>query len=101
MFETLKDKTVVLAGGSGGLGRASAELLAAEGARVVVSYRANRKRAASLENIAAIIDADLAQADDRARLLDEAPSLYGLVVFAGDPSRAAGPSNWPAKQPSE
>ncbi len=77
----------MLAGGSGGLGSAVCELLSAEGARLVVSYRANRERAERLRDRAQIIQADLAIEADRRRLLDGAKELYGLVVFAGDPAR--------------
>src|SRR5262249_7249356 len=83
----LKDKQVVLAGGAGGIGAAVVELLLAEGTRVVVSYRANRDRAVRWQDAATVVQADLSQAADRARLLDAAPSLYGLVVLAGDPAR--------------
>jgi len=77
----------VLAGGSGGLGSAAAGLLAAEGAKLVVSYRANRERAERLHGSARIVQADLAVDADRKRLLDAAPEIYGLVIFAGDPAR--------------
>lgn len=87
MPEGLCGREIVLAGGSGGLGRPSAELLAAEGARLVVSYHSNAARAASLAAIATTVQCDLTKAADRSRLLDAAPNLYGLVVFAGDPAR--------------
>ena len=77
----------MLAGGSGGLGSAAAGLLAAEGAKLVVSYRANRERAERLHGSARIVQADLSVDADRKRLLDAAPEIYGLVVFAGDPAR--------------
>ncbi|HET9321209.1 MAG TPA: NAD-dependent epimerase/dehydratase family protein, partial [Bryobacteraceae bacterium] len=76
-----------MAGGSGGLGSAAAGLLAAEGAQLVVSYRANRERAERLHGTARIVQADLAVDADRKRLLDAAPEIYGLLVFAGDPAR--------------
>ena len=79
----------MLAGGAGGLGSAAAGLLAAEGAKLVVSYRANRERAERLRGSAQIVQADLAIDADRKRLLDAAPQIYGLVVFAGDPARVA------------
>ncbi|MEZ5403736.1 MAG: SDR family oxidoreductase [Bryobacteraceae bacterium] len=83
---------VILAGGSGGLGAPCARMLAAEGTRVIVSYRENRTRADELADVAELVQADLLSAVDRARLLDSAPALYGLVVFAGNPARAADPS---------
>ena len=43
-----------------------------------------------------VIQADLTNATDRVRLLDAAPSLYGLVVFAGDPARVTDPSQFEA-----
>jgi glucose 1-dehydrogenase len=92
LAEHLRGLEVVLAGGSGGLGSAAAQLLAAEGARLVVSYHSKAGRAARLEGIAKIVRADLASAEDRKDLLDGAPSLYGLVVFSGDPARASDPS---------
>ena len=83
---------IVLAGGAGGLGAATAELLAAEGLPLVVSYRSNAQRAEKLSGIAKLVQADLTIAKDRTRLLDAAPDIYGLVVFAGDPARIADPS---------
>jgi len=83
---------VILAGGSGGLGSATAELLAAEGARLIVSYRSNEQRAVKLASIAKVVQADITLAEDRTRLLDSATSLYALVVFTGDPSRVQDPA---------
>jgi meso-butanediol dehydrogenase / (S,S)-butanediol dehydrogenase / diacetyl reductase len=66
---------ILLAGGAGGLGSASAELLKSEGANVTVSSRTHGIRA------------DITVAVDRKRLLDAIPTLYGLVVFTGSPAR--------------
>jgi len=68
---------ILLAGGAGGLGSASAELLEAEGARIVISSRNHGLRA------------DIPKAADRKELLDAVPKLYGLVVFTGTPARGA------------
>jgi len=87
MPDTLRGKTIIVAGGSGGLGAATVELLLAEGAEVVVSYRSNLARAQAFEGRATLIQADLARPGDRARLLDQTPSLYGLAVFAGEAVR--------------
>lgn len=83
----LKGREVVLAGGAGGLGSAVASLLLEEGARLILSYRSNRERAARWQDEALVVQADFASASDRARLLDAAPALYALVVMAGDPAR--------------
>jgi NAD(P)-dependent dehydrogenase (short-subunit alcohol dehydrogenase family) len=85
--DSLRGKEVILAGGAGGLGSALTQWLIDEGARVVVSYRQNRERAERWSEWAVVMQADLASEPDRARLLDAAPGLHGLVVFAGDPVR--------------
>lgn len=79
--------TVVLAGGSGGLGSATARLLATQGFDVVVSYKSNRERAEKLRDLARIVQADLSASDDRRRLLNAAERLYALVVFSGSAVR--------------
>jgi NAD(P)-dependent dehydrogenase (short-subunit alcohol dehydrogenase family) len=89
MHNTLRDREIVLAGGSGGLGSAATELLSTEGARLIVSYRSNFERAEKLSAFARIIQADLGLPEDRRRLLDSAKSIYGLVVFTGFAARAA------------
>lgn len=92
LTDSLRGREVVLAGGTGGLGSALASLLLAEGAQVILSYHQNRERAAKWRESAAVLQADLASCDDRTRLLDAAPSLYGLVVLAGDPARVSDPA---------
>lgn len=71
----LEGLEIVLAGGSGGLGSATAELLGREGAKVIAGSRSHGIRA------------DITKAADRAGLLDAAPDLYGLVIFTGIPAR--------------
>lgn len=93
MAEPIRGKEVLLAGGSGGLGSAVVELLTAEGARLIVSYHSNRDRAEQWGGSAQIVPADLTLDVDRHRLLDAAPQLYGLVVFAGDPARLPAGAN--------
>jgi len=78
---------VLLAGGTGGLGRATAELLAREGWEVVLSYRQNGTRAAELSAIARVLQSDITIAEDRRKLLAEAGLIDGLVVFSGNPAR--------------
>jgi NAD(P)-dependent dehydrogenase (short-subunit alcohol dehydrogenase family) len=74
----LEGLRILLAGGAGGLGSATAELLRAEGGEVVVSSRSHGLRA------------DITKAEDRTRLLDSVGDLYGLVVFTGSPARGSG-----------
>ncbi|MBI1354842.1 MAG: SDR family oxidoreductase [Acidobacteria bacterium] len=95
---TLAGRTVVLAGGSGGLGAATAILLAREGARLVLGYRSNRERAEALASAARaagspaveLVAGDLNTVETREALLTAAgPSLEALVAFSGDPARGA------------
>jgi len=87
----MKARRILLVGGSGGLGRASAELLAAEGCDLIISYCRNAARAAQVAGLARVVQADITEADARTRLLEEAGVLDGLVVFAGDPARITSP----------
>jgi 3-oxoacyl-[acyl-carrier protein] reductase len=98
---TLAGKTVIVAGGSGGLGAATSILLAREGARVIVGYRSNDSRARDLqrqiqaefpEAIAPVLIAgDLADRRVRRQYFDAvvgAPeSFAGAAIFPGDPAR--------------
>src|SRR5262245_32758658 len=86
--ESLRGKEVLLGGGTGGLGGASRRLLASEGAHLILGYRSNQNRAHEFEPFGELVQADITQAEDREKLLDAAPELYGLVVFAGDPARS-------------
>ena len=52
---------------------------------MVIGYSRNRRRAEALG--LPVVEADLTQPAARTRLLDAASDLYGLAVFAGDPSR--------------
>lgn len=94
MSDALRGRQILLAGGTGGLGSAAAEMLVKEGAAVVVSYRSNAGRAERWRDRATVIQADLGSADDRRRLLDAAPDLYGIVTFTGDPARMADPAHF-------
>lgn len=75
---SLSGREILLAGGGGGLGSAAAQLLEADGARVVIGSRSQG------------VHADITRLEDRQRLLDAVPELYGLVVFTGTPARGAG-----------
>ncbi len=94
---TLAGKVVLVAGGSGGLGSATAAMLVKEGATVVLGYRTNRARAEALATALAtygsgcvhLVEGDLREASARQRYLAAADQgeLYGLVSFVGDPAR--------------
>ncbi len=88
MPDSLAGREVVLVGGAGGVGAASTELLAAAGTRLTIGYRSRHDRARLFAEFGRIVQADITVDADRRRLLDAAPEIYGLVVFAGDPARA-------------
>jgi NAD(P)-dependent dehydrogenase (short-subunit alcohol dehydrogenase family) len=94
----LKGKTIVLAGGAGGLGAAVAESLCEEGAMPVIGYLRNRERAESFvgrlsEKYGIAVPAvagDILDASVRQRLIEaagKAGELYGLVPLVGNPAR--------------
>lgn len=95
----LAGRTLLLAGGSGGLGAATAALLARDGASLVIGYRRNRERAEALRahlverygTPVELLGGDIFDGDTRTRFITAAERLpaevYGLVCLAGDPAR--------------
>jgi len=94
----MKGKSVILAGGSGGLGAAVAEALAQRGAIPVIGCKSNRERAETLARallekhgvIAPVVVGDILEQRVRQQLLDAAKragDLYGLVPLVGQPAR--------------
>ena len=89
MFSTdsLRGQQIVLAGGAGGIGSAVAAALHQEGAQLVISYHTQAGRAQPWAGRATVVRADIGKSEDRKRLLDAAPAIYGVVALAGDPVR--------------
>lgn len=94
----LDGKVVLVAGGCGGLGSATAALLVKQGATVVLGYRANRARAEALATALAtygsgrvhLVEGDLREPSTRQAYLAAVTAqgeLYGLVSLVGDPAR--------------
>ena len=92
--DSLSRKQIILAGGTGGLGSAIATLLLQEGALITMSFLRQEERAHQWNGRAAVVQADLTASSDRARLLDAAPSLYGVVILTGDPARVTDASQF-------
>jgi dihydroanticapsin dehydrogenase len=70
----LKDKVAIVTGGAAGIGRATAELFAEEGAKVVV---ADLLRTEDLE--ALFVETDISNEDDCRRVCDEAVRAFGRL----------------------
>jgi NAD(P)-dependent dehydrogenase (short-subunit alcohol dehydrogenase family) len=99
---SLRDKVVLIAGGTGGLGAALVAQLLLEHAIPVAGYRSNAARAATVkEKLEAryggtvhLIEGDLTNAQSRREYIEAAARLtgniQGLACFAGDPARTQG-----------
>lgn len=98
---SLAGRTVIVAGGTGGLGAATVALLVREGARLVVGYREDRARAERLARAMheqyggalTLVGGDIAAPEVRRMMLEfamasDAP-LAGAAIFPGDPARVA------------
>jgi len=97
----LTGRTIVIAGGAGGLGAATSMLLAREGAHLIIGYRKNRERATKLSEAiekqfgakAQLIEGEIASAEVRRKYLEAVEKvggpLAGAVIFPGDPARVA------------
>ena len=94
----MKGKTIILAGGSGGLGSAIAESLAQRGAIPVIGCKSNSERATALARTilekygvtAPVVPGDILEAEVRQKLLAaarQAGPLYGVVPLVGQPAR--------------
>lgn len=95
---SLAGRVVLLAGGSGGLGSATAFLLAREGARLLIGYRSNRSRAEALQKALApfrttveLVEGDLNAPEVAAEYIRRATELgplAGVAIFAGASARS-------------
>jgi 3-oxoacyl-[acyl-carrier protein] reductase len=94
----MKGKSIILAGGSGGLGAALAEALAERGAIPIIGCKRNRDRAEALAQKlldrygihAPVVVGDVLDGSVRQQLIDRgrnAGTLYGLVPLVGQPAR--------------
>ena len=94
----MKGKSVILAGGSGGLGAAVAFAVAERGGIPVIGCLRNRERAEQLAKDlktrtgveSPVVAGNVLQEETRKKLIDVAKSageLYGLVPLLGNPAR--------------
>ena len=94
----MKGKSIILAGGSGGLGACLAERVVEHGANPIIGCRTNRDRADLLANTllrkygvqVPVVVGDVLDSAVRKQLIEEAKrvgTLYGLVPLLGSPAR--------------
>jgi 3-oxoacyl-[acyl-carrier protein] reductase len=86
MSTDFENKTVLITGGTRGIGRALAIRLASEGARVALNFHSRREEAVdtkkeieSLGGRSVIIQGDVSQPNDAARIVAEARSEFGPI----------------------
>jgi 3-oxoacyl-[acyl-carrier protein] reductase len=86
MTLALKDKIALVTGGSGGIGGETARRLAAQGAKVAVTYRSNAQSALALVDEiqaagggAMAIGGDVAQEADASRIADAVAAAFGQI----------------------
>jgi NAD(P)-dependent dehydrogenase (short-subunit alcohol dehydrogenase family) len=85
MSDRLKGKVAVVTGASSGIGAKTAEILAKEGASVVLAARRKDKLEANAEAIRAIggeafvVTADVKKKDDCVRIIEETIAKYGKI----------------------
>lgn len=84
--DNLDGDVAIVTGSSRGMGRATAERLAADGASVVVNYLTNEDAAAAVRSAieidggeAIVVQGNISEADDVQRLFDEAEREFGAV----------------------
>jgi 3-oxoacyl-[acyl-carrier protein] reductase len=97
--DRLDGRTVLVAGGAGGLGAAVCARLMSKGADIVIGYATNTDRANLVkENLegqfsssVTLSRADIGSDEGRDKVLEsiDTPALYGAVVCVGDPARVA------------
>jgi NAD(P)-dependent dehydrogenase (short-subunit alcohol dehydrogenase family) len=81
--ERFTDRVAVITGGAGGIGRASAERLAAEGATVVIVDTNEEAGKALAEDLGGLfIAADVTSPDDNTRIYEQTHSTYGRIDVA-------------------
>ncbi len=108
MASRLKDKVVLITGGSSGIGKASALACAAEGAKVIVAYHLNKDGAReTVEQIvdyggkALAIKADVTKATDVEGLIKKTIDTYGQLDCAFNNAGIEGPNILTGQYPEE
>jgi NAD(P)-dependent dehydrogenase (short-subunit alcohol dehydrogenase family) len=80
----LHGKSMLVTGGTGGIGRATAEAFRAEGARIAVTYNLNREAAEEVADVAVLLDLERPETIEPAvgKVVERFGGLDSLVVSA-------------------
>ena len=84
-FERLKDKVIVISGGTKGVGRAFAEVAGKEGAKVVIGGRDEKAGKEAVKNIrtfgadGVFVHTDLLKVEDCQHLFDVGYETFGKI----------------------
>lgn len=108
MMDRLKNKAVLITGGSSGIGRATALACAAEGAKVIVAYHVNENGAReTVDGItrsggeALSIKVDVTKAVEVERLIKKTVETYGRLDCAFNNAGIEGPNALTGQYPEE
>lgn len=95
----LKNRVVIITGSSRGIGRAAAVLFAKEGAKVVVNYVKEKKKAEEVEKIIGtknclVVQADVVTEEGVKKLVGETLKRFGRIDILVNNAGALGERGW-------
>lgn len=96
----LKDRVAIITGSSRGIGRATAILFAKQGAKVVVNYKTQKKKAEEVvkaigKKDSLLIQADVTKEEDVRRLVSNAIKRFGKVdILVNNAGAILRPGDW-------
>ncbi|MEK7544180.1 MAG: glucose 1-dehydrogenase [Patescibacteria group bacterium] len=95
----LKDKVAIITGSSRGIGRATAILFSQEGAKVVINYVKEKKKADEVEKIIGkknclVVQADVATEDGVKKLVGETMKRFGRIDILVNNAGVIGERGW-------